>query len=594
MHKPYLHTGPRPLAAPLGITALPQRSAVVGPAGTAAAPLPSPEVAAQRVRRLQNPHQRGVALERFLLLFSNHHQASSTMLREVGPELLAETLVAHDPTPTGGRASSTDELNRSTAILVAVYDAFDAESLARLFSAVSGKTLAALAEYALLCAGHPRRPGSQYLTGRMALFALALGKVAEVYGPTHPALSTLFEELMTRPTHEFVNGDQSRAQMAGWLVARCGSELVKRWFVDHYLPSFDARAPQAPDLARAISMATGAMVAPHPILARMTAWRPQLRQDFWASLLAPGRDALAYTGYIANFGIHQDIHHDVVRFLEQVAIFKNRADSKPTLSFCAFSHVVVALDNPLWRCEEPMRLAAAKIFRAQPCALIRALSTAGGRSSSAPTRFGGDLIAEFLDLVVLRQSDRASQLAIEAMQEFLGIGEHRYGALDRLSDNANAAGDGLLRAGHEPLAKDVGFLLGGVRRATHRAIQALPGHDERERALSRILGGLSEDLIATSKAARAYRALRRGDARQAEVRTVFRWLTRTFCYGEIRHDGPGLCTLTDAVLAGPWHPLLAGKGLNGVPRHIRQELQVALQEGVRQSGGPQRNLRLAC
>ncbi len=529
-----------------------------------------------------------------MLLLRDHHQAGGEMLRELGPDLLAETLAAHDPTPTGGRASTIYDLNRSTVILAAAYDAFDADALARLFTAIGGKTLAALSEYTLLAAGHPRMPGSQYLAGRLALFALALGRVAEACGPTHPALSPMLEELMSQPTHEFVNGDQSRVQMAGWLVARCGSEGLKRWFIDRYLAYFDPRAPQAPDVARAMAMVVGAMAVPQPVLARMAAWKPQLCRDFWANLLSPGRDALAYTGDIADFGIHRDIHHDVVRFVEQVAIIDNHSDSKQGLSLCAFSHMVEALDNPLWRCEEPMRLAVARIFHAQPGALVHALAQMGAGFISAPTSVGGDLMAEFLDLVALRQGGRGCQLAVEAVQEFLGVGNRRYGALDRLADNACAARDGLLRAGHEALARDVGFLLGAVRRAAYKAIQALPGHDEREQALCRILAGLTEDLIEASSAAKAYTALRQGTARQAEVRTIFRWLSETFCYGEIRHDGPGLCALTDAVLTGPWHPLLAGEGLVGVPRHVRRELQTALQEGMVRSGGPRANLRLAC
>ena len=557
-------------------------------------PAPSPQAAARLVRELQDPYQRGVALERRLLLLRDHHQESAEMVRELGPDLLAEILAAHDPTPTGGRASSMHDLNRSTAILAAAYDAFGAGELATLFTAIGGKTLAALSEYTLLAAGHPRMPGSQYLVGRLGLFALALGRVARAYGPAHPALSPLLEELMSQPTHEFVNGDQSRVQMAGWLVARCGSEGLKRWFIDQYLPYFDARAPQAPDVARALAMVVGALASPGPVLARMAAWRPQLCRDFWANLLSPGRDALAYTGNIADFGIHRDIHQDVVRFVEQVAVTEEQADSKHSISLCAFSHLVAALDNPLWRCEEPMRLAVARIFRAQPGALIRALSQMGSGFISTPTSVGGDLMVEFLNLVTLRQGDRGCRLTIVAMQEFLGIGGQRYGALDRLTDNACAARDGLLRAGHEVLASDVGFLLGAIRRAARRAIETIPGHDEREHALSRILAGLCEELIQTSSAAEAYAALRQGNARQAEAHTVFRWLSETFCYGEIRHDGPGLCALTDAVLAGPWHPLLVGEGLVGVPPHVRRELQAALQEGMVRSGGPRANLRLVC
>jgi hypothetical protein len=62
--------------------------------------------------------------------------------------------------------------------------------------------------------------------------AAGLGAVADALGPGHPAVAGLLDALASDPSLEQWEGDaQNWIELAGWLVARSGSDALKSAFV---------------------------------------------------------------------------------------------------------------------------------------------------------------------------------------------------------------------------------------------------------------------------------------------------------------------------------------------------------------------------
>ena len=254
-------------------------------------------------------------------------------------------------------------------------------------------------------------------------------------------------------------GGDAQTRGAGWLVARSGSDALRAEFVSSHLPQFDPAAADAPAQARALAMVMGSMEPPSVSLAPLVTADPALRTTFVEQLLLAGDDAVG----LWPFDIGRDVRADVVAFLTDVAqlnpvLYPGHESAAALLRVEAFRAGVEAIDDPLWADDSAgLEGALANMFAADPDTIVGRF--ADGAEGNALFDPEGRVLAQFLDRVLFRATDPgAAQIALRAVQSYLGIGPGAAGLADRLA--ASQGDPEFMAGGGNQLATRLGFVMG--------------------------------------------------------------------------------------------------------------------------------------
>jgi len=528
----------------------------------AAAPLP-PDVqaAADQVRAESDAYQKAVAIQFHLQVHAEDPAWRAEFLRAVGPEEAGRAVASVDPTQW---SPSSFETGRATELLAAASEAYTPDELARMLEAIPSNVLAGLVEHALMTAGNPHVLGTEATAEQMAHLAAGLGAIADALGPGHPAVAGLLDALASQPSLEQWGGDaQTRIELAGWLVARSGSDALKSAFVSSYLPQFDPAAADAPAQARALAVVMGSMDPPSVSLAPLVSADPAVRTAFVEQLVRAGDDAVA----VWPFDIGRDVQADVATFLTDIArlnpvLYPGHESDATLLRVEAFRAGVEAIDDPLWSgASAGLERALANMFAADPDTIVARF--ADGAEGNALFDPEGRVLAQFFDRVVFRATDEgAAQIALGAVKSYLGIGSGADGLADRL---AGSQGDPafMAREGNQ-LATRLGFVMGALYQGANAAISSIDSQRERELKVAHVFGALVEEAIAHSPVKDAYDMVKSGSNDQASVEKVVDWIYDTYGPGaEHKRDRATVSKLVDGLLTGSMRPFFSDAARQG-------------------------------
>ncbi len=564
-----------PFATPTVLVTAP---ATAGGAG----PSPDVQAAVDEVRAQREPYQKAVVIELHLGVHAEDPGWRAEFLRALGPEEMGRAVASVDPTQF---SPSGFETARASELLSAASQAYTPDELVRMLEAVPTNVLAGLVEQSLMTAGNPHLLGTEGAGEQMAHLAAALGAVADALGPDHPVLTGLLGELVDKPSLEQWGGDaQTRVELAGWLVARSGSDALRAAFVSSHLPQFDPAAADAPAQARALAMVMGSMEPPSVSLAPLASADPALRAAFVAQLLRAGDDAVAAW----PFGIGPDVRADVVTFLADVArlnpaLYPGHGSEAALLRVEAFRSGVEALGDPLWAEDGNFERALANMFAADTDTIVGRL--ADGTEGNVLFDPEGRVLARFFEEVLFRPSEPgADQIALGAVQTYLGIGLDHAGLADRL---AASQGDPDFMAGEgNQLATRLGFMMGALYQGANAAMTSIDGQRERELALVRVFGTLVEQAIKQSPVSKAYDAVKAGSDDRASVKKVAEWLYDTYGAGAGHlQDRAAAKELIGGLLNGSMRPFFSEQARQGARPEDWFNMLAMVNVGVAQGDG---------
>ncbi len=557
--------------------------AVTAPATAVAGPSPDVQAAADEVHAESDPYQKAELIAFHLQVHAEDPSWRTEFLRAVGPEETGRAVASVDPTTF---SPSGFETARSAELLSAASQAYTPDELARMLDAIPPNVLAGLVEHALMIAGNPHVPGTEGVGEQMAQFAAGLGAVAEALGPDHPAVAGLLDTLAGQPSLERWAGDaQTRVELAGWLVARSGSDALRAEFVSSYLPKFDPAAAHAPAQARALAMVMGSMEPPSVSLAPLVTADPALRTAFVEQLLLAGDDAVG----LWPFDIGRDVRADVATFLDDVArlnpvLYPGHESDAALLRVEAFRAGVQAIDDPLWAEHSAgLELALANMFAADADTIVGRF--ADGAEGNALFDPEGRVLAQFFERVVFRATDpAAAQVALGAVQGYLGIGAGADGLADRL---AASQGDPAFMASEgNQLATRLGFVMGALYQGANAAMASIDSQRERELKVARVFGALVEEAIGHSPVSKAYDAIKAGSDDNASVEKVVDWLYDTYGPGaDHTRDRAAASDLIDGLLNGSMRPFFSEQARQGAQPENWINMVAMINVGVAQADG---------
>jgi hypothetical protein len=419
----------------------------------------------------------------------------------------------------------------------------------------------------------------------MAHLAAGLGAVAETLGPDHPAVDGLLDAIAGQPSLEEWGGDaQTRVELAGWLVARSGSDALKSAFVSSYLPQFDP-AVEKPAHARALAMVMGSMEPPSVSLAPLVTADPALRTAFVEQLVLTGDDAVG----VWPFDIGRDVRADVATFLTDVArlnpvLYPGHESDAALLRVEAFRAGAEAIDDPLWADDSAgLERALANMLAADVDTIVGRL--ADGAEGNALFDPEGRVLAGFFDRVLFRATDPgAAQIALGTVQRYLGIGPDAEGLADRL---AASQGDPEFMAGEgNQLATRLGFVMGALYQGANAAMESIDDRRERELTIARVFGALVEEAIDLSPAKKAYDAIKAGSDEHASVEKVVEWLYDTYGPGAAhKRDREAASDLIDGLLNGSMRPFFSEQARQGALPEDRLNMLETINLGAAQADG---------
>jgi hypothetical protein len=552
---------------------------------TPAAALPPPDVqaAADQVRAETDPYQQAVMMEIHLQVHAEDPAWRAEFLRAVGPEATGRAVASVDPTQW---SLSGFETARATRLLAAASEAGTPDELARMLEAVPANVLAGLVEHALMTAGNPRLPGTAGAAEQLARVAAGLGAVADSLGPDHPALAGLLDALASQPSLEQWGGDaQTRIELAGWLVARSGSDALKSAFASSYLPQFDPAAADAPAQARALAVVMGSMDPPSVSLAPLVSADPALRTAFVEQLVRVGEDSVAVWPY----DVGRDAQADVATFLTDVArlnpvLYPGHESDAALLRVEAFRAGVEAIDDPLWSGDSAgLERALANTFAADADTIVGRF--ADGAEGNALFDPEGRILAQFFDRILFRATDRgAAQIALGAAKGYLGIGSGADGLADCL---AGSKGDPAFMASEgNQLATRLGFVMGALYQGANAALSSIDTQRERELKVAHVFGALVEEAIGHSPVKDAYDLVKSGSNDQASVEKVVDWLYDTYGPGaDHKRDRAAASDLVDGLLNGSMRPFFSEQARQGAGPENWINMVAMINVGVAQADG---------
>jgi hypothetical protein len=548
-----------------------------------APPPPDVQAAADQVRAESDPYQKAEVIQFHLQMHAEDPAWRSEFLREVGPEEMGRAVASVDPrqwSPSGF------ETSRSAGLLAAASEAYTADELARMLETIPASALAGLVEHTLMTAGNPQVPGTEGAAEQMAHLAAGLGAVADALGPDHPAVAGLLDALAGQPSLEQWGGDaQTRVELAGWLVARSGSDDLKAAFVSSHLPQFDPAAADAPPQARALAMVMGSMEPPSVSLAPLVSADPAMRAAFVEQLVRAGEDSVA----VWPFDIGRDVQADVATFLTDVArlnpaLYPGHEKEAALLRVEAFRAGVEAIDDPLWSGNSAgLERALANMFAADADTIVGRF--ADGAEGNALFDPEGRILAQFFDRILFRATDSAAaQIALGAVQGYLGIGSGSDGLADRL---AASQGDPAFMASEgNQLATRLGFVMGALYQGANAAMASIDSQRERELKVARVFGALVEEAIDHSPVNKAYDAIKSGSDDHASVEKVVEWLYDTYGPGaDHKRDRAAASDLIDGLLNGSMRPFFSEQARQGARPEDWINMVAMINVGVAQADG---------
>jgi hypothetical protein len=560
----------------------PPAPAVTAPA-PAAGPPPDVQAAVDQVRAQSDPYQKAEVIQFHLQMHAEDPAWRSEFLRALGPEETARAVASVDPTQY---SPSSFETARSVELLSAASQAYAPDELARMLEAVPANVLAGLVEHALMTAGNPHVLGTEGTGEPMARFATGLGAIANALGPDHPAVSGLLDALAGQPSLEQWGGDaQTRVELAGWLVARSGSDALRAAFVCTHLPLFDPSAAEAPAQARALGAVMGSMDPPSASLAPLVAADPAVRAAFVEQLVRAGEDAVA----VWPFDVGRDVRADVATFLTDVvclnpALFPGHETDAALLRVEAFRAGVETIDDPLWSGDSAgLERALANMFAADADTIVGRF--ADGAEGNALFDPEGRVLAQFFDRVLFRATDPgAAQIALGAVKGYLGIGAGSVGLADRLA--ASQGDPAFMSSEGNQLATRLGFVMGALYQGANAAMSSIDSQRERELTIARVFGALVEEAIDHSPVKEAYAVIKAGSDDHASVEKVVEWLYDTYGPGaEHKRDREAASDLVDGLLNGSMRPFFSEEARQGARPEDWINMVAMVNVGVAQADG---------
>ncbi|MFN7960824.1 MAG: hypothetical protein U0002_06085 [Thermoanaerobaculia bacterium] len=560
--------------------------------GELAVSTPDVEPTASQVRATPDGGQKAALIAGSLREHQGDTAWITSFLLSLGAEQLAAALTSQDPTPLGARAGSTQELELASSLLGEAGRAFPPQELAKLLGRLAASELASLIEASLLAAGNPFQIGSERLLDHLRAFAEGLGRLADTLGAAEPGLQGLLAAL----AEPGVDGSgATRLELAGWLVARSGSDSLKLAFVAANLGRYDARSWSSDAVARSLAGAMASVNPPTAGLAALVELEGAARRAFVADLFRPGEGLSGVAHGMADLAVAKEIKRDLGTFFRQVnqldpSVYRGREEDAASLKVEIFRAGVEALDHPLWQNDVGLKQFLAELFWHDTDILIDRLSDPAETNPHFDPE--GRLLAKFFREVGFRNQDRASsRKAVAAVARYLGLGRGNFGLADIL---AASQGDPSFMAsqGGRQMAAKLGFVLGALRQAGHGALAVEPSEYQREAMLIRVLGSLLEEPLTASPARSAYHVVASGGGDRATVDEVFRWLWESYGDGgPVRNDREGTSDLLDRLLAGSMRALLAPPG-ESQTLEPRAALMEAVNAGLAQVSGAEAGFQL--
>jgi hypothetical protein len=420
----------------------------------------------------------------------------------------------------------------------------------------------------------------------MAGLAAGLGAIADALGPGHPAVAGLLDALAGQPSLEQWGGDaQSRIELAGWLVARSGSDALKSAFVSSHLPQFDPAAADAPAQARALAVVMGSMDPPSVSLAPLVSADPAVRAAFIEQLVRAGDDAVA----VWPFDVGRDVQADVATFLTDIArlnpvLYPGHESDAALLRVEAFRAGVEAIDDPLWSgASAGLERALASMFAADADTIVgRFADGAEGNTLFDPE---GRVLAQFFDRIVFRATDEgAAQIALGAVKSYLGIGTGADGLADRLAGSQGAPA--FMASEGNQLATRLGFVMGALYQGANAAMSSIDSLRERDLKIAHVFGALVEEAIKHSPVKDAYDVVKSGSDDQASVEKVVDWLFETYGPGAgYKKDRAAASDLIDGLLNGSMRPFFSEAARQGASPENWINMVAMINVGVAQADG---------
>jgi len=384
---------------------------------------------------------------------------------------------------------------------------------------------------------------------------------------------------------EWGGATQSRVELAGWLVARSGSDALKAAFVSSRLPQFDPKADDAAAQARALAMVMGSMEPPSVSLAPLVNADPALRAAFVEQAVRAGEDSVAAW----PFDVGRDVQADVATFLTDVArlnpaLYPGHESDAALLRVEAFRAGVEAIDDPLWSgASGGLERALANIFAADADTIVGRF--ADGAEGNALFDPEGRVLAQFFDRVVFRATDdAAAQIALGAVKGYLGVGAASDGLADRLA--ASQGAPAFMAGGGNELATRLGFVMGGLYQGANAAMSSIASQRERELKVAHVFGALVEEAIKHSPVKDAYDVVKSGSNDEASVEKVVDWLYDTYGPGaDHKRDSGAVSDAIDGLLNGSMRPFFSEQARQGASPENWINMVAMINVGVAQADG---------
>jgi hypothetical protein len=586
--------GPRLDALPLptGPAFLGPRPVDGGPGRAAPMLLPDIQIWVDQVRNTPEPAQKARIVESQLNEHRNDPAWQSAFLLSVGTQDLVLALLAQDVSPSSFFKPSPHESARATLLLSEAARSLPPRELAQLIQAVGPERLLRMVEQGLGLMGNPFLIGSERFQQNLARFAEGLGRLVQAFGSNEASVQQLVKTLMAPGARE--GGEPPRYELAGWLVARSGSDLLKRAFLDQHLGRYDAKMPFAEPLARALAAAMGSLEPPSVGLRLLVEMEGDTRRSFLADLLRPKYEAMSGVPLGApDTGFQREIKRDVLDFLGKVArlhpsLHRGHEEDAASLRVEAFRLGVEALDDPFWKDDAGLKQALADLFWSDTDTIVDRLADPSESNPHFDPQ--GRLLAKFFrEVALLNPEASSSRRALEAMQRYVGIGEKNFGLADIL---AASKGDPSFMAsqGGEQMAAKLGFVLGAFRQGVEAALtRPLSDYERQSLVIVRGLGSLVEEALVRSPVSRAWTQARAGQGQHEVVAEVFGWLWETFAEAGTSPASPDdLQRFADRLLDGSMRPFFAAETRRGGDATTWSRLLGAINEGISAAatGGP--------
>jgi hypothetical protein len=310
-----------------------------------------------------------------------------------------------------------------------------------------------------------------------------------------------------------------------------------------------------------------------------------MRAAFVEQLVRAGEDSVA----VWPFDIGRDVQADVATFLTDVArlnpaLYPGHEKEAALLRVEAFRAGVEAIDDPLWSGNSAgLERALANMFAADADTIVGRF--ADGAEGNALFDPEGRILAQFFDRILFRATDSAAaQIALGAVQGYLGIGSGSDGLADRL---AASQGDPAFMASEgNQLATRLGFVMGALYQGANAAMASIDSQRERELKVARVFGALVEEAIDHSPVNKAYDAIKSGSDDHASVEKVVEWLYDTYGPGaDHKRDRAAASDLIDGLLNGSMRPFFSEQARQGARPEDWINMVAMINVGVAQADG---------